>query len=219
MNVVNVLPATLFVLALAASSVALAGPAVPASVQAALEAATTIPEARVDVIGFAPKVQPGCRAEYAEIGRPLEGSGRVAVKLTGQLVGGAPCTGWAWATVRVFAPVLVATRALRQGESLDAATERVEREIPAGRKVLASASGVTTARAIVRGAVIEAAFTRSTGPQAGAPIKVVVALGSVQVEQTGRWAACGKDRACAVLPSGKHVEGTLVDGRLLVTLP
>jgi hypothetical protein len=57
------------------------------------------------------------------------------------------------------------------------------------------------------------------GPRAGTPVKIVVRVGALSVEQLGRIVPCTRDAICAVLPSGKHVEGRLEDGRLVVELP
>jgi hypothetical protein len=54
---------------------------------------------------------------------------------------------------------------------------------------------------------------------AGGAVRVVVRSGLVVLEQTGRFVPCGAGRACAVLPSGKHVEGRLEDGRVVVEVP
>jgi hypothetical protein len=43
--------------------------------------------------------------------------------------------------------------------------------------------------------------------------------GALSVEQSGRAVPCPRGRACAVLPSGRRVEGRLEDGRILVELP
>jgi hypothetical protein len=57
------------------------------------------------------------------------------------------------------------------------------------------------------------------GPRAGTSIKIVVRAGALSVEQVGRIVPCTRDAVCAVLPSGKHVEGRVEDGRLIVELP
>jgi len=50
-------------------------------------------------------------------------------------------------------------------------------------------------------------------------VKVLVRNGALAIETVGRLVACGAGRACAVLASGKHVEGQLADGRLIVEVP
>jgi len=50
-------------------------------------------------------------------------------------------------------------------------------------------------------------------------VKVVLVSGGLAVEQVGRAVPCARNHNCAVLPSGKHVDGALVEGRLMVQLP
>jgi hypothetical protein len=57
------------------------------------------------------------------------------------------------------------------------------------------------------------------GPRAGTSVRIVVRTGALTVEQLGRIVPCSRDAVCAVLPSGRHVEGRLEDGRLIVDLP
>lgn len=191
---------------------------VDAPVLSALQKAVSVPAARIEVSAFAPDVPKGCLVDDAAVGRGIDGSARVAVKLAGQTRAGAACSGWAWAQVRVFAPVWVTTRALRDGDALSGATEQLEREIVAGRKSVQAPVGLIAARAIAPGSIVEDNATRAVGGRAGETIKVMVAVGALQIEQAGRISsACGRGRVCAVLPSGKHVEGALVQGRLLVT--
>jgi flagella basal body P-ring formation protein FlgA len=214
---------SLFVVALAADVAVsparvAAMPAVPAAVAAALESALAISGARIDVTSYAPKVPAGCAIESAEVGRTIAASGRLAVKLSGKHAASA-CTGWAWIGVRVFARVFVTTRAVNEGDALDSATTVAEREIKVGQERLESVEGLVATRSIPRDAVVDAAHARAQGGRAGEPVKVVVTAGTLQVEQMGRFISCGKARACAVLPSGKHVEGALIKGRLVVRLP
>jgi hypothetical protein len=209
----------LLVLASARAPAANAAVSIPPPVQSALEAASSIPQARIEVTSYAPQMPAGCHLAGAELGRTLAGSGRLAVKLVGNSKSGEACSGWAWVGVRMFARVLVAARPLREGDALEGATDLLEREIAAGRELLLSPSGATAARSLTRGAIIEAGFARAVGVRPGESIKVIVAAGALQVDQTGRSVGCGRGKACAVLPSGKHVEGVLVQGRLLVQVP
>ena len=48
---------------------------------------------------------------------------------------------------------------------------------------------------------------------------VIVMSGPLAIEVQGRAISCGAGRTCAVLPSGRHVEGHLEEGRLLVDVP
>ncbi|MES1172622.1 MAG: hypothetical protein ABUL77_05255 [Bacteroidota bacterium] len=188
----------------------------------ALSAAATVPGARVEIVALdrsAGDCVTSGPAARAEVPRPIEGSGRFAVKLTGARPGGAACETWAWARVRVFAPVTVAERAIRAGEDLAGATRVEEREIKAGHVPAVMTAGAVADRALGAGQVIEADVVRAPGPRPGEPVKVLIVAGALVVEQIGRAVSCGRGATCAVLPSGKHVEGTLVDGRLLVRTP
>ena len=50
-------------------------------------------------------------------------------------------------------------------------------------------------------------------------MKVSVRAGTLSIAQTGRIVSCGRGRTCAVMPSGKHVEGQIVEGQLIVEAP
>lgn len=205
-------------LARAESDAGLASPAL----QAALAAAVTVAGARVDVValdrpaGDCLTTGPGTRMEAA---RPIDGSGRVALKLLGTRAEGNACEVWAWARVRVFAPVAVAARAIRAGENIGQAVRTEEREIKPGHVPALVNAGSTADRAVGAGQMIEATSVRAAGPRPGESVKILIVAGALAVEQTGRAISCGRDTTCAVLPSGKHVEGTFAEGRLLVRLP
>jgi hypothetical protein len=184
---------------------------VPPAVEAALAEASAVPGARLVAAEYRPNLPSGCAVTAASLGRPIEGSGRYAVKLSG-----AGCGGWAWVRVQVWAPVPITTRAVKEGELLGPALDLVEKEIAPGRVPPQVAPTATAARPLPRGQLVQAAHVRDGAPAAGQPVKVVVQVGSLLVEQTGRTVSCGRSRACAVLPSGKHVEGRLEDGRLYV---
>jgi hypothetical protein len=58
-----------------------------------------------------------------------------------------------------------------------------------------------------------------SGPAVGTRVRILVRVGSLVVEEAGRLVPCSRGLACAVVPSGKHVEGRLEDGTLLVETP
>lgn len=194
---------------------------VAAIVRAALEAATTLPGARVEVVSLERSQDPcGAGTELrAEVPRAVDGSGRFGVKLVGTRSRGEACQSWVWARVRVFAKVSVATRAIRTGDSFAGATDTDEREIKAGRIPATSTEGATAERPVGPGQMIQADVVHLVGLRPGESVKVVVVTGSMSIEQTGRAVACARNHNCAVLPSGRHVDGMLVDGRLLVEMP
>jgi len=187
--------------------------------QAALDAADVVPHGRVEILSL--DRAPGtCAGELrAEVPRPVDGSGRFGVKLLGVSAGGSPCQVWLWARVRVTAPVSVATRAVRAGDVLAGATATAEREILPGRQPAAALDGAIAERSVGPGQMIEADMVRAPGLRAGEPVKVVLVAGALSIEQMGRAVPCARNHNCAVLPSGRHVDGALVDGRLLVDMP
>jgi hypothetical protein len=204
-----------------ALSLALALPAppeAPAPVRAALSRALALPDARVEIDGFSASLPPGCRASEAEALRPLVASGRAALRLRGGSRG-SPCEGFGWARVRVFARALVASRSLRQGEAVSPAAAPAETEVLPGRAPLSALPpGAVAARAIAAGAPIEAALLR-VGPAPGDAVAVRLRVGDVEAEQAGRALPCARGRACALLPSGRRVEGAWDGARILVEIP
>jgi flagella basal body P-ring formation protein FlgA len=209
--------------ALAASAVPATarGGDTPPAVQQRLEAALALPDARLTVRSYRPtSAAAACAVDDAAVDKQIDGSGRYPVKVQGR-----GCSGWAWADVVVKADVLVTTRALRPGERLAGATTRVEREIRAGRQPLAASAAddglaqARTTRPLGRGQVVERSHVQEAGAATAGPVKVVIRAGDLTITQTGRLVSCGRGRACAVMPSGKHLEGTLTGGQLFVEAP
>jgi len=189
-----------------------------ATPQAAVEA-TLPPGARAAVA--APQVSSGrgCQAGTWETLRPATASGQAALRFTGADAGGRPCEGFAWARVTVLAPSAVATRPLEDGDLLDGAVAWELREVRPGRTPLSALpAGATAARRLAAGAVLDEGAVR-TGPRHGQPVAVLIRVGALTIEQPGRAVPCSRGRACAVLPSGRRVEGRLADGRILVEVP
>ena len=184
---------------------------VPAVVADALQTALSesLPEARLDVVGWKVPGNLRCTPTGATVDRAINGSGRYAIKMEG---GG--CGAWAWANVRVYAPGFITTRTVRMGEPLDGAVKTVDQEVRPGRIPAPVGPGSRAARMLNNGQLVEANHVETAGPKAGAPIKVMVRAGSLAVSQIGRAISCGHGHVCAVLPSGKHVEGEL-DGDVL----
>lgn len=195
-----------------------------AVVESALAAALTVNGARVELMALELPAGACARARQvsrAEVQRPIEGSGRVAIKLVADGPDGEShetCQTWAWAKVRVVAKLAIARRPLRAGEALAGALTLEEREIRPGVRPLVDPDRAIATRFIAAGQVIDPAATRQPGPRPGDGIKVVVVSGALVVEQQGKVLSCGS-ATCATLPSGRRVEGTLVDGRLLVQVP
>jgi len=204
--------------ALASAALATAPAGAPPPVAEALRRAAPA-GGRVEVTEYRPTLPKGCAVDRAEVSSPIAASGRVPVRLMGKLEGGRICDGWAWARVRLVAPVLVASRAVREGEPLAGAVASEERELVPGRL---SASRLTpeavASRAVAAGQALEEKDLRY-GPAPGEPVILVLELGSLRVEEPGRAIPCLRDRGCALTPTGKRVEGTWQGGRLLVSSP
>jgi len=187
-------------------------------VQAALDAADVVPNGRVEIVSL-DRAPNSCSGELrAEVPRPVDGSGRFGVKLLGTHASGAPCQAWIWVRLRVMAQVSVTTRAIRAGDAFAGATTSAEREILPGRQPAAAPEGAVAERSVGPGQMIEADMARAPGLHPGESVKVVLVAGALSIEQMGRAVACPRNHNCAVLPNGKHVDGTLMDGRLLVQM-
>ena len=207
----------LFLLTLASAGPAVAGEvSLPAEVQTALDGAVAISGARVVPVSYTPSSGRPCEATSAVISRPIDGSGKFAVKLTGK-----GCSSWAWLKVDVWAQVPVTTRLVREGERLDGvdAVTFVERQITSGRPPVTLSAESVAARSLARGQAVMPNDVKRTGGNAGDAVKVTVQSGSLVVQTSGRIVACGRDKTCAVLASGKHVEGRLQNGSLVVEIP
>ncbi len=189
-------------------------------VMRALQRGLTIPGARIDA-AWEGTVARGadCRAVDAELLRPIEGSGRIAGKVSGHSSRGGSCEAWTWVQIRVVAPVAIAARALAAGERLDGATAIEERELRAGHAPATIGPLSVATRALLAGQALEAALVSEPTVRLGQPIKVLIVSGALVIEQSGRGAPCGRGRSCATLASGKQVEGDLVDGKLVVQSP
>ena len=193
-----------------------------AGLQEAVQASLTIPTATAEVLSVEKPLVADCRlraaAESFEIPNPIEGSARVSVKASGVRAKGEACQSWLWVRVRVTARVPIALRPVKAGELLNTAVRWEEREVRPGHAPVVLAETSVADRYIGAGQVVELAAVRQSSLRSGDMVKVVLTAGSLVVEQSGRAVSCGRAQ-CAVLPSGKHVEGTLRDGRLMVTLP
>ena len=204
----------LFFLTLAtAAPAAQAEVSLPAPVQSAMDSAIAVSEARVVPVSYTPSSGRPCDATSATINRPIDGSGKFAVKLVGQ-----GCSAWAWLKVDVWAQVPVTTRLVREGERLDDAVTFVERPITSGRAPVTLSSESVAARPLPRGQAVMPNDVKRTGGNNGDTVKVLVQSGALVVETSGRIVACGRDKTCAVLASGKHVEGRLQNGSLVVEI-
>lgn len=203
-------------LSLAFAAFAHAAPDAGALAESAL--LSQAPEAsRLEVGEVKVQLSSDCRIERAEA-PALKMSGRVAVKLRGVTASNKSCSGWAWARIRLFSKAFVLARDVQRGESVSKASREEERELSSSKKFLSSIpEGSTAVRALPKGTVLDESHLKSSGPQLGRPVTVVVKTDTLTVVQQGRSAPCSKGKSCAVLPTGKRVEGDWVDGQLQVT--
>ena len=182
----------------------------PSAVSESLSRALAIPGARIVPLSWsAPE---GCHIRSASVSRSIEGSGRVAVKYAGK-----NCSGWGWVGLEIWSETAVTTRALRAGEAIEAGYSMVEREVRPGRMPFVPPAGAVAIRSLPAGTALDPRDVSMSAVVAGDPVKIIVAAGTVAIETQGRRVPCARSRACAVLPTGKHVEGHMDDsGRLIV---
>jgi hypothetical protein len=200
---------------LAAGILTLALAAAPhdALVLEALEASTA---ARVQLLDTRLGLPEGCRATEVRVAGPLERSGVVALEVEGR-AGGGRCHAKGWAQVRLFAPVWVTATTVREGQPLDGAVARAERELSPGLEPLETLPDGARARGtLARGTVLQPRHLRRPGPAPGERVVVEVRVGAVRLEQDAVAVSCGAT-PCARLANGARVEGTFVDGKLVVT--
>lgn len=201
---------------LALGTLAAAAAPISPPVRAAVAEALSVRGARAEVLDLTGALPPGCALARAESPGPISASGRVLLHLVGAGPGGGACGSWAWAQVRVIAPTLVTTRAVAEDAPLEGAVELVEREVAAGRRPLAELpSGARAARALPAGTPLQDASIR-VGARPGETVAVLLRAGPLAVEQEGRAIACRRGRACALLPSGRRVEGAWHEGRIVL---
>ncbi|HTP30190.1 MAG TPA: hypothetical protein VMK12_31600 [Anaeromyxobacteraceae bacterium] len=202
--------------------VALAAPrlgAIAPPIQAAFSGAIALPGARAEVIEVVGDLPARCVLTHAETPQPVAFSTRMPLHLFGSDPAGETCDAWAFARVRVKAPSLVTTRPVAEGAPLDGAVAPSEREVLPGRPLLAALpEGAVAARALATGTVLDDSHLR-LGPRPGDPVAVALRAGALLVEQQGQAVACRRGRACALLPSGRRVEGQWHDGRILLEEP
>ena len=183
----------------------------PSAVSESLTRALAIPGARVVPLSWSAPA--GCRIESASVPRSIEGSGRMAVKFAGK-----NCSGWGWVRLEVWSETAITTRAARVGEAVEFAM--VEQEVRSGRMPFVPSAGSLAVRSLPAGTTLSPADVSKSAVVAGDSVKIVIAAGAVSIETQGRRVACSRSRACAVLPSGKHLEGRMDDGgRLIVEVP
>ena len=190
---------------------------VPEAVKTSLEKGVA---GRVRIADYRPTVASDCNIDRAEPLKRVNSSSRLAVKIFGSTQDGRACQGWAWVRVQLFQTVFVTTRALAEGEPFAGASTREEREVEPGRTPIDQiAADTTAARSLRAGQLIESHMVHQRGIEPGQPITVIVRAGALTIEEQAHSVACTPGHFCALLPSGKRVEGTIENGHLLVELP
>jgi len=205
--------ALLIALLAASGAVPTAREILPGEVSDSLARALVVPSARIVAVRWtAPS---GCRVESATVQRPIDGSGRFPVRISGR-----GCSGWGWAEVQVWAETSVTTRVVRAGETLASSSTIVEREVRPGRLPYIVPADAVASRSLAMGSAIDASDVSRTSVILGDAVKVVFVSGAVAIEAQGRRSNCLRGRDCAILSSGKHVEGRFDEsGRLIVEVP
>jgi flagella basal body P-ring formation protein FlgA len=204
-------------LTLLAASAATAG-TVPLAVEKALRSAVGTEGARLEVTSL--RGPSRCEAVRAEVDKPIAASGLVPLRIEGHAPDGAHCAGLGVAEVRLFAPVWLTQRALGPGEAVEGSVVRLEREVRAGHAPLSEvAEGLVAARALPAGTILEAPLVQDPAWRPGASVRVVLQSGALAVVQVGRIVPCVPGRGCAVLPSGRRVEGRRANGELHLEMP
>ena len=189
---------------------------------AAVTAALSLPGARAEVQSVRVSSGQACPSRTVESLRPVAGSGDAPLRMSGSLADGSRCEAYGWARVRVLAPALMLARSVVTGDALAGALAPApaEVEVRAGQAppLATLPEGGRAARALVAGAALLAADVHA-GPLPGEPVTVVVRAGAVELATAGRAIGCPHGKTCAVLPSGRRVEGRLEDGRLVLETP
>ncbi len=185
----------------------------PSEVSESLTHALVIPGARIVPLSWSAPAS--CRIRNASVAHGIDGSGRVAVKFSGR-----GCSGWGWVHLEVWAETAVTTRAVHAGEAMASSYSMIEQEVGLGRMPFVPPDGAVAVRNIPSGSILRPGDVSTSAVLAGDPVKIIVVSGVLVVEAQGRRVSCGASRACAVLASGKHLEGRMDDsGRLIVEVP
>jgi hypothetical protein len=188
---------------------------VPAPVARALAENLAVPGGRLEWGGYKGPLR--CEVERARSERPITGSGLVPLRVEGRTQDGGSCTGGAMVAVRVRAQVWVTARAIAAGEPVGPLAARQEREIRAGQTVLSELpEGATAARQLQAGTLLEPSLLADPGWTQGGPVRVVLRGRGITLVEQGRIAPCVAGRVCAVLRSGRKVEGRREGSELIL---
>lgn len=191
----------------------------PAPVEQALRAAAA-PGVRIQASGFRLPAAPTCAVEEAQADHTLTRSEPVALHVRGHLPNGETCSGTGWASVRAFGNLLILSVPVAAGGALEHAARLEERELTRLQPAVAELpSGAVASRALAAGSALSRFDVREAGPNPGAMVTVVLHHGALSLSQEGRAVPCSRGHACALLPSGRRVEGAWLDGRIVWEVP
>lgn len=165
-----------------------------------------------------------CSVETAEVTNPLIASGRAALKISGRSANGKACKAYAFVEVKLTSEALIATRPVREGSPLEGSVRRVRHEITNGETpMVALPPGALASRTLSTGQVIESQYLRMPGLNPGSQVRVLVQMGALSLEQNGVVSRCAgrfdSSLVCAQVGAGKHVEGHMMNGSLMVGTP
>jgi len=183
---------------------------IPPPVAEAVRTAVAVPVATVELSAY--RAAPAsCVAREARVDRPYFFSGEVMARFTGQDSRGA-CSGAALMHATVRARVWVAAKPLRAGELIEAV--QAEREVRA--EPIEVPEGARAAKSIAAGSIIEAGSLQDAAGPTGGKIPIELRDGSLRIATASRVVPCSRGKSCAVLETGKHVEGLVQNGVLVV---
>lgn len=165
---------------------------------------------RVELVRFVPPRD--CAGDLATAAfdvSPFDASGRVPVR-----VRGSRCSGWAFATVRVFVRTAVLRRPVATGAPLAGAYGFEELERRGGARGVGDVpEGATATRSLRAGARLTPEALR-VGPPLGTALPVRITVGALSVDAPGHVVACPGAGVCAQLANGRRVRGEVIDGVL-----
>jgi len=194
----------------------------PAIVLDELQRQAPFPNAQITASRY--RAVSGCKVESAELSAPLVASGTTSLRVSGRGANGKPCSAYAFVDVKVVTDALVATKPIREGAALEGSVRIVRREIIHGETPLTQLpAGVVASRSLSTGQLVESQVYRSPALAPGTAVRIVVYTGALSLEMNGQIARCvdvgASERTCAMLPSGKRIEGQYENGVLLVEQP
>lgn len=191
----------------------------PTWVEEEVTKALTVPGAHLQILQYKPSLPATCTPQKALV-PPVGESGHIALRLFGTLANGQPCHGWAWVRLQVFVKAWVTRQSVDVGAPLADMVVSAEKEVVPGRTFLQMLpEGSVAAMPLGPKVALEASHVREKTPEFGNTVTLRMRLGALTVEQEGRWVACARKMACALLPNGKRIEGRWNGQEIVVEPP